>query len=193
MIKPHLIKKWTLAILMMASCSCLAESEIYKIVDSAGRVIYTDTPPAEDNADQLKLRSINQIPTPQPSDAKTLATDAEVFSGYSIVDLVAPTDNSLIHYDQEKVIVSLALTPELQPGHLVQFYLDGAAYGRPVRATSSAIGDLQRGSHTVSARLLNEEGETVANSRSVRVNVQRHFKRKNQPKKPPVHQSGARK
>ena len=150
---------------------------MYKIVDEAGRVIYTDTPPAEKSADQLELPTINQLPVSRVAEPEVIPADEVLFAGYSVVDLVAPLNDSLIHFDQQNIIVQLALTPELQVGHFVQFYLDGAAYGLPLAATSYAIGNLQRGSHTVSARVVTTGGEIVANSQSVRVHVQRHFKR----------------
>ncbi len=126
-----MIKPLPLTILLFASCACLAESEVYKIVDEAGRVIYTDTPPAEKSADQLELPPINQLPVSRPAELKSYLLDKPLFAGYSVVDLVAPLDDSLIHFDQQNIIVQLALTPELQAGHFVQFYLDGTAYGRP--------------------------------------------------------------
>lgn len=163
--------------LTLASCVSLAAEEVYKIVDESGRVIYTDTPPADNRANQLELPPINQLPVPKAAEIYELSPDKALFGGYSVVNLVAPIDQSLVHYDQQNILVQLALTPELQVGHLVQFYLDGAAYGRPLAATSYSIGNLQRGSHRVSARVVTAEGETVANSQSVRVHVQRHFKR----------------
>lgn len=173
----QMIKPLQLTVLLFASCACLAESEVYKIVDEAGRVIYTDTPPAEKRSDQLELPPINQLPVSRPAETEVISADKPLFAGYSVVDLVAPLDDSLIHFNQRNIIVQLALTPELQAGHFVQFYLDGTAYGRPLAATSYAIGNLQRGSHRVSARVVTAGGETVANSQSVRVHVQRHFKR----------------
>jgi len=176
-----MIKPRHLTILFITSCACLVEAEVnkevYKIVDEAGRVIYTDTPPAEKSADQLELPPINQMPASRAAEPEVISADESLFAGYSVVDLVAPLDDSLIHFDQQNIIVQLALTPELQAGHFVQFYLDGAAYGRPLAATSYAIGNLQRGSHRVSARVVTAGGETVANSQSVKVHVQRHFKR----------------
>ena len=178
MLKLLFLKKLPLTILMLASCGTLAAEQVYKIVDATGRVIYTDTPPADNSAKQLELPPINQLPVSKAEQVDKLSSDNELFGGYSVVDLVAPVDESLVHFDQQNIIVQLALTPELQVGHLVQFYLDGAIYGRPVAATSYSISNLQRGSHTVSARIITAEGETVANSQSVRVHVQRHFRRK---------------
>jgi hypothetical protein len=171
--------KSLLLISFLITCvACLGETKVYKIVDPAGRVTYTDAPPAENGANQLQLPPINQLPASKPTEISLSAADTEVFAGYSVIDLVAPLDNSLIHYDQQNIVVQLALTPELQQGHYVQFYLDGGAYKKPVTATTYAIGDLQRGSHSVSARVVTAEGETVASSQSVRVHVQRHFRRK---------------
>jgi hypothetical protein len=164
--------------LLMAGCAFMVEAEVYKIVDSTGKVIYTDTPPVDQSADELLLPTINQLPKSVTPESEFLAEDKPVFLGYSAVDLVAPQSDSIISYEQKNIIVQLALTPELQIGHLVQFYLDGAAYGRPVASTSYSIGDLHRGSHSVSARVITGEGEIMGSSRSVTVHVQRHFKRK---------------
>jgi hypothetical protein len=171
------IKKFPLTVLLIGACACQAGAEIYKIVDQAGRVTYTDTPPAEETADPLRLPAINQIPVAKPSETGAVTAEETVFSGYSVVNLVAPVDGSLVRYDQQNIVVQLALTPELQAGHFVQFYLDGATNDLPVAATSYAIGSLERGTHSVSARVVTAEGQTVANSQSVRVHVQRHFKR----------------
>mgnify|MGYP006171175531 CR=1 FL=1 len=165
--------------LAVTSLLCLAEVDVYKIVDETGRVTYTDTPPADKTADQLELPHINQLPNPQVENTDTVLPEIPDFAGYSAVDIVAPINDSVIHYDQQNMVVQMVLAPELQPGHRVQFYLDGAPYGRPVIATSYAMGELERGSHSVSARVVTAEGATVANSRSVNVHVQRHFKRKN--------------
>lgn len=164
--------------LAITSFLCLAEVDVYKIVDETGRVTYTDMPPADKMADQLELPQINQLPNPQIENTGTVLPEVQNFAGYSAVDIVAPINDSIIHYDQQNMVVQLVLAPELQPGHRVQFYLDGAAYGRPVIATSYAMGELERGMHSVSARVVTVEGDTVANSRSVNVHVQRHFKRK---------------
>ena len=165
-------------ILILTSCACLADTEVYKIVDSKGRIIYTDTPPTNEGADQLVLPPINELPSSGVSDTEILSADTPAFVGYSVFEIVAPLNDSLIYYDQQNIIVQLALMPELQVGHLVQYYLDGTAYGRPVAATSYAVDSLQRGSHTVSARVVTVEGgEVVAKTQSVKVYVQRHFKR----------------
>lgn len=170
--------KTLLLICLLVTCAaCPGETRVYKIVDAAGRVTYTDSPPAENSATQLQLPPINQLPVSRPAEAAASSADSETFAGYSVIDLAAPLDDSLIHYDQQNIIVQLTLTPELQQGHFVQFYLDGAAYKRPVATTSYAIGNLQRGTHSISARVVTAGGETVGSSQSVRVHVQRHFKR----------------
>ena len=89
--------------------------------------------------------------------------------------LVAPEDDSLVHYDQRDVLVQLTLTPALQPGHLVQFYLDQSAYGKPLAATSYTITDLERGAHTLSARVYSPQGTVLATAKTVTIHVQRHF------------------
>lgn len=171
-------KTLLLIFLLVTFTAYAGQTKVYKIVDAAGRVTYTDSPPAENSVTQLQLPPINQLPVSKPAEAGASSADPETFAGYSVIELVAPLNDSLIDYDQHNIIVQLALTPELQQGHFVQFYLDGAAYKRPVATTSYAIGNLQRGAHSVSAQVITADGVTVGSSQSVRVHVQRHFKRK---------------
>lgn len=159
---------------------------VYKVVDDQGNITYTDTPPAEITADEMVLPVINPIssPTLTPSPAaerSPISTDIETvmaFTGYSSVVMVAPLDGSLVRFDQPKLMAQLALTPALQADHLVQFYIDGSAYGRAIPAISLAIGGLERGSHRISARVLSSQGAVLAITEPVTVHVQRHFKRK---------------
>ena len=152
-----------------------ADAAVYKVLDEKGNITYTDTPPADTDAAAITLPAITEMPSVAgpveiPSDSPS-----PDFARYSRVALVAPEDDSLVHYDQPEVLVQLTLTPELQPGHLVQFYLDQSAYGKPLAATSCTITDLERGAHTLSARVYSPQGAVLATAKTITIHVQRHF------------------
>ena len=172
---PCRLLAWLLAALASAICS--AEVEVYKVVDGSGAVIYTDTPPMDSNASKLALPSINRLPSGAVVMEDAASAEEKLFAGYSRVEISSPGNDSLIYYDQPQVTVRLALTPELQAGHLVQFMLDGYPHGRPVAETDHIIDNLQRGSHSLSARVLNAKGGLVGQSAPVTIHVQRHLKR----------------
>jgi len=170
----------------LAVASAMA-SGVYKVVDDQGNITYTDAPPAETVMDEVLLPAINPISSPAPRPAPNSeatrspeSADAEpvmAFTGYSSAALAAPLDGSLVHFDEPSLMVQVALTPPLEADHLVQFYVDGSAYGSAIPASSLSIGGLERGSHRISARVLSSQGAVLAITESVTVHVQRHFKR----------------
>lgn len=162
-------------------------SGVYKVVDGQGNITYTDVPPAETVMDEVLLPAINPVSSPAPRTASNSeairspeSADAEpvmAFTGYSSAVLAAPLDGSLVHFDEPSLLVQVALTPPLEADHLVQFYVDGSAYGSAISTNSLSIGGLERGSHRISARVLSSQGAVLAITESVTVHVQRHFKR----------------
>ena len=181
------MKNWLLAKKRFDGClfslallctSTLVAASVYKTTDEQGRVTYSDTPSSDQPATEAQLRPINQINTAVSPVKDGAVTESVALSGYSSIAIVAPEADTVISYEQGNIIVQLALTPELQRGHVVQFYLDGKPYRRPVAATSYAVTKPERGTHTVSASVVAADGAVIASSAPVTVHVQRHFKRK---------------
>ncbi|MBT5105989.1 MAG: DUF4124 domain-containing protein [Porticoccaceae bacterium] len=157
---------------------------VYKTIDKQGNIIYTDTPPAETAASEVILPPINPISSPAdpaPAAARSpVSSDADpvtTFTGYSFIALASPLDGTLVHFDEPNLLAQLALTPGLEADHLVQFYVDGSAYGSAIPSLSLSIAGLERGSHRISARVLSSRGAILAVATPVTVQVQRHFKR----------------
>ncbi|MDA9347908.1 DUF4124 domain-containing protein [Porticoccaceae bacterium] len=173
-----------MALLLNRAAASDPAAPVYKVVDDQGNVTYTDTPAAETATNEIVLPAINPISSPIPASISSTAESpdpldaepAKAFAGYSSVALAAPLDGSLVHFDQPNLLVQLALTPQLEADHLVQFYVDGSAYGKAIPGISLSIGGLERGSHRISARVLSSQGAVLAITNPVTVHVQRHFK-----------------
>ena len=159
------------------SVSAASQPKVFRVEDKDGKVTYTDRPPADRDSVEVELPPITPIPPQQRAEQPTADQAAAAFSGYSRVTLVSPANDSLVLYDQSQVMVQLDLTPALQPDHLVQFYVDGSPYGKPVTAISRSITGLERGTHSIAARVLSSQGAVLAMTQPVKVHVQRHFKR----------------
>jgi hypothetical protein len=174
--------KWFGIMLSLVSLESLAQ--VYKQVDEDGNITYTDQPDsAADTATLAKLSPLNQIPTLlAPTDDKALAETAdgetELFAGYNSALIVSPENDSIIPHSQISIVIQLSLSPHLQAGHRVQFWFDGAPQDQPVAATSYQIDNIERGSHSLSARVLNAQGQLLISTASVEVHVKRHFARK---------------
>ena len=167
------------AILLVAAAMSQA-AEVYKIVDADGNITYTDQP-GDSTAERLNLPQINQTAAPATRVEQEPAATAEAdFAGYSRAHLSSPEDGAVILHNQVNIIVQLALEPQLQPGHLVQFSVNGVAQGLPVSATAYQLDNIERGSHRIGAAVVNGENRIVIAAKPVTVHVKRHFKR-NQP------------
>jgi len=174
--------KWFAIMLSLISLDSLAE--VYKLVDEDGNITYTDQPAsAAEPATLEKLSPLNQIPTLlKPADDEALAEladgETELFAGYNSALIVSPENGSIIPHNQISIVIQLSLSPQLQAGHRVQFWFDGAPQGQPVAVTAYQIDNIERGSHSLSARVFSAQGQLLISTASVEVHVKRHFARK---------------
>jgi hypothetical protein len=68
--------------------------------------------------------------------------------------------------------VHVALEPALQPGHVLDVYLDGQRQNLTVTSTEFSVPDVFRGVHTMQAVVLDAEGNEVVRSLTVTFMVQ---------------------
>lgn len=148
---------------------------VYKVVDEAGRVTYTDKPPASEQGEQgerVKLPAINTQPGIEIA-PKALPTPEPDPGDYERLEIVQPRNGTSIPPGQLDMVVQVGISPELQPGHRIAILMDGKRVARPAAATSIRIDDLERGSHRIEARVIDDDGRLVARSKPVNIYVHR--------------------
>ena len=79
--------------------------------------------------------------------------------------------------DQLEVTVKLALTPALQPGHKIELLFDGEAVDQSTGNANFILRDLERGSHSIQARVLDNSGRAIGSSNTVNIHVKRNITR----------------
>ena len=170
----------TVVVILLVLAAMSQAAEVYKIVDADGNITYTDQPGAS-AAERLNLRRINQAAAPaaRVEDGPTANTEAG-FAGYSSARISSPVHQAVILHNQANIIVQLALEPQLQLGHLVRFSVNGVAQGLPVSATAYQLDNIERGSHSIGAAVVDGKNRVLIAAKPVIVHVKRHFKR-NQP------------
>ena len=170
----------TVVVILLVLAAMSQAAEVYKIVDADGNITYTDQPGAS-AAERLNLRRINQAAAPaaRVEDGPTANAEADLV-GYSSARISSPVHQAVILHNQANIIVQLALEPQLQPGHLVRFSVNGVAQGLPVRATAYQLDNIERGSHSIGAAVVDGKNRVLIAAKPVIVHVKRHFKR-NQP------------
>lgn len=149
-----------------------AEAQIYKSVDEKGRVTFTDTKPEDRPSETVKVATPNTVTavarkTGAPLEPENTAVEYDIFY------IASPTNNEALDFNITEVNVSVAVEPPLQEGHVVQFYLDGKSCGKAGTALSRHLTGLERGAHTVEARLRDKRGKMLMSTGLVNIFVRR--------------------
>lgn len=142
---------------------------ICKQVDAQGVVSYSELPPDE-CPQPVKLPDYSRYaprpitpppPPPPPVPPAAKSDDEQVFSGYTEMRIEQPADGASVWNNEGKVPVAVFLSPTLQPGHKVRLLLDGQPAGPPFGSLAATLTDVDRGSHRVSAQLLDQAGNIL--------------------------------
>lgn len=165
---------------LSVSCGALlaqqSGQQIYKSVDDKGRVIFTDTRPKDRPSEAVKVAVPNTaaaVETKVDAAGKTAAGRGAATVAYTVFSITSPTNNEALDFNITAVNVSVTVEPALQDGHVVQFYLDGQSVGKPGSALSRQLTDLERGAHTVEARLRDKRGKMLMSTGLVHFFVRR--------------------
>lgn len=154
-----------------------AQAEIYRSVDKQGNPVFTDLPDKHSSPVKLKAPSTYRAPKLPPFQApvnrSTEATAAS--SNYKQFAVTAPGEGQSFWDNAGDVRVSLSLEPALktEQGHRVQFYLDGVAQGEPVTTLTAVINNVERGEHTLSAKIISAGGAEIKHTAPVTFQIHR--------------------
>lgn len=164
----------TLTSLILLASPNLFASEVYRVVDAEGNVTFTDSPAANTKAETIDLPKINIAiaPPPRTIEGESKATGEEV--PYTSARITQPLNNATIPPGQTKVVVTLALKPALQEGHLAQLYIDGRAQGPATASTSFSVSNLNRGEHKAYIEVLGGDKKRKAKVDAVTFHVRKH-------------------
>jgi len=95
-----------------------------------------------------------------------------LFAGY-IVKITEPSDQQTFRNDAESIAVNVFVTPSLQKNDKVVILIDGQPNGDPTETTQFSLPTLERGSHTLQARVISSNGNTT-DSDAITIFQQRH-------------------
>lgn len=152
-----------------------ASAKLYKCQDADGNIVYTDTPCS--GGVELKLPP---IPTYTPrrapvSGAATPAQQRKKFA-YTRLEISKPAPEELIIENTGKVEVLIELAPALQhlDGHRIEIVLDGTPLKTRGTTTHVRLDNIDPGSHTVQAVIVDRGGAELKKSPVVSFYLKRH-------------------
>lgn len=152
------------------NASLNAQTAVYRYVDKNGDVTFSDKRKAGGDAIEVAPIQTYAPPARKPatppaqvrgvtqSDPQKLLRAAN----YTRFEIVSPSTNEVLRSNAGNVAVGVRIEPELAPGNTIQFVVDGKSFGGASRNTVKTLSNVDRGTHTLSARVLNETGKTLA-------------------------------
>lgn len=175
------MRVWLLMVLLV---SPWVVADIYKTVDKDGKTIYTDSPKTQ-NAERVQLRDINTVPgaEPLPESSPVSSFESQPADVKYLIEIVSPRSDVTIPVGQRDLAIAISLTPELQPGHLLVYFIDGELL-EETTMTNIIVKDVPRGTHTLAVEAIDANGQSLGVSAPVIVNVIRPVIKKNAPPKP---------
>jgi hypothetical protein len=161
------------SILLCAVALTAGAAEIWRWKDANGVVHYSDQP--RPGAERISAGSPapGSVALPdvvaQPDEAnESLGQQSQAYTSCAVV---SPADDENFQGVQA-VSVQLSVEPQLQPGHRIQLLVNGAALPEwPAAATSYTLPEVFRGSHTLSARVLDARGRPVCSGPSITFHI----------------------
>ncbi len=173
--------KRMISLTLLLFCSVLPAEETtgYRIVHPDGTVEFTDD--ATRGGEEIQLRDIPTFGTPdlegvgRSSEFNNEAKPQpqEKASKYTGLSIVKPGGSETIWFNESGVTVMVSVQPKLGPKDSVVLKLDGKVVARG-NNTSFNIGQVYRGTHTLSASISNPQGQTLLSSPSVTFHLRQH-------------------
>lgn len=187
-------------VLTLLLAAPFAEAKIYKTVDADGNISYSDVPPADaaqrdESTIELQINNTynakdsspqagqgNNVDTSQPGDivsADGSLNDTMPAAAYQTIAISAPAADAALRSNSGDVTLSINLQPSLRAGDQVRFFMDGKPVGT-VTGTSLSLTNIDRGTHTLAAVVLDGAGKPRISSATTSFSLQRFA-----PKPPP--------
>ena len=163
----------------------LVQADVYKSVNDKGEVVYSDKPTP--GAERLKLPPLQTFTQP-PLPRLTRTPGKPVMQNlYENMAFMEPENDATVRNNLGVVTVRLLLEPALktQLGHKIQFFMDNEPHGPPVQNTTMGFSNIERGTHTLSATVIDSNEQTVMSSDTVTFHLHREsIFNPNNPKNP---------
>ncbi len=146
-------------------------ADIYKSVDDEGTIHYSDK--ETEGAEPVELSKGITYPAPDVSNGTASKEGLQQEFNYTSISIVKPEMNETIHDNSGNVTVGITLVPVLRPKHTITLYMDGKELLKGKKETSFNLQNIDRGSHTLRASVLDKNSVVLISSKSVIFHLRR--------------------
>lgn len=164
-----------LLLISLLFISASLSAEIYKTILPDGSIGYSDTP--QENAEIITPPELTPTPAVKlPPKKVPVKDDTQAAVDYQVFQISSPENDATIYDNNGSVTMSLNINPALQTSfkHTISVYLDSQPVAQQLTKNSYTFSNIDRGSHTLSARILGENNEILKTSNDVVIHMKRH-------------------
>lgn len=149
-----------------------ASADVYRSVDESGNIIYSDKPSPD--AEKIHIDEVQTIEAPDTDPFEYTPADSSAGTSiYTKLAIVSPEDGATIRSNSGELTISSVSEPALDTaaGHQLVLVMDGndVATGGP----QFGLENVDRGTHSVSVAIKDENGAVVIQSNPVTFTIQR--------------------
>jgi hypothetical protein len=150
-------------------------AEVFRWVDDDGVVHFSDR--AHEGAEEIDVKPAQGF-TPPPVQRRVKKDDADADAdgavSYESLTISRPSKDETIWSALGEIQVVVDLSPELNPDHSVQLFLDGKVVGSSVGGNLTFnLSDVDRGTHALRAEVRDDSGKSLIASSPVTFTVQK--------------------
>lgn len=178
------MKFFAVLLAMGLTANSVVYAELFKWKDEDGNTIYSDQPPPggqkeDSEIDQQELPAIITMPAPRVSPSASTSSQqdnqGEAYINYQEFSVLAPEHDSIVRENSGKVTISIRVEPNIfvERGDILVIYMDDKEIVRGDQ-TSIMLDNVDRGTHTIKAQILNNRGEIINETDVTRFTLQRY-------------------
>ncbi len=167
-----------IVIFMLASIYiAAANAEIYTCKDAKGNTVYTDSPNACANAEEVKTDKLPTLIPTKPlstTSSNRVVKQEEDKNLYNELVITSPSNGTTIRDNNGNLTINFRATPALQTrnGHKYIVMVDGAEVYSGT-STITALKNVDRGTHSINVKVVDADGSTKISASPISVNLQR--------------------
>ncbi|WP_066015929.1 DUF4124 domain-containing protein [Endozoicomonas atrinae] len=162
-IKKAMVWSFLAVILPLVSVD-FAFAAIYKTVDQDGNVVFTDSRPADQPSEEVKLRPFTPMsPTPRSKPESSKPAQKESKELYSNLEIIEPANDATVR-NQGNFTVKIATEPRILAGHKVRLLLDGEVVGESKRNLTFELKNVDRGTHSLTVEIIDNQAKVIQSS-----------------------------
>ncbi len=149
---------------------------VYRWVEPNGTVVFSDQP--HRGARKVIIPPVNVYEPgtgklPNPGSAASTTQSA---APYRVLRISAPAPDATVRRNNGDVTVRMAVKPPLRTdrGQVIALVLDGKRLAKRYRAPQAVLRNVDRGTHTLQAQIVNGAGKVLMSSPSVTFHLMRY-------------------